>query len=151
MRGVKEQIKVNRAEERRKQMEEKRMSDEHNKVISHANLPPISEPGGASSQLNGRSHTSESNPFRPGSASSVSTAVTMLPHSLKSYDPLAINSKASLGDSRPSTKGSGSSRESDSPVKLPDVTKPQGHGKTPGHGKPAGHAKPHPGARKKKL
>lgn len=97
------------------------MTDEHHKVMGHTGLPPITDLSGSPS--NGRSNTSLSqNTYRPSSASSESTIVTMLPHSLKSSDPNAVNSKVSfLEDSRASSKTSAYSRESTKSPSLPHV------------------------------
>ena len=114
MRGVKEQIKVNRAEEKRRQMEEKRHTDEHKRIM---NLPAITETKKVMTDTP-RSATSMSQP-RPSSASSMSTVMTNLPGSLKSYDPQFVSSKTSVL-SKASSRGSILSRTS-SKASLPRI------------------------------
>ncbi|KAK2141148.1 hypothetical protein LSH36_1153g00043 [Paralvinella palmiformis] len=89
MRGVKEQIKVNRAEEKRKMLEEKRQMEEHKRIM---NLPAITETNQVPVT---KSMASLSQP-RPSSASSMSTVMTNLPGSLRSYDTHFVSSRTSV-------------------------------------------------------
>jgi hypothetical protein len=107
MRGVKEQIRVNRVEEKRRQIEEKRQSDDHKRIM---NIPVVTETKKVLNDGTPRSATSMSQQ-RPSSASSMSTVMTNLPGSLISYDPQFVSSKTSVL-SKASSKASVNSRAS---------------------------------------
>ena len=98
MRGVKEQIKVNREEEKKRMMEEKRTTDEHKRIMNPA-LPAITEGGSEMS----RSYASlqsgtTGNRGRPSSGSSINTTNRGLPGTFSAslLNGSAVNSRTSL-------------------------------------------------------